>query len=342
MAYKINDLPSLGRNLSETDLLELSLAGATGSRKVTGKEIVNGSFNLVSAEITHNGNIAAGGTTSYPGYNLLRQYGAFYNNPLIGVSETYVYNVKDYTQFQFLYDNFTYGNPSEVTIDNESVLNASINLSGVGYTVNFNGEFFKDIQSLYGSGKLNFPKCIAMEQFYSNGNPFVELDMPSLEWISGTFSLGGTVKEINLPRLEYAGYLQIQYATFNIPDTTLTLPSLKYIAGQIYLYGVNGITSLDLSELVATRGINIQSCAQLTSINVPSLVTVGFTYNDRFVSVQNCPLDQASVDMILQRIDLGGQYNGTIQLGSICSAPSAAGYIAVSNLVSKGWSVSTN
>jgi hypothetical protein len=40
MAYKINDLTALGRNLGATDLLEVSLAGATGSRKITGAQII--------------------------------------------------------------------------------------------------------------------------------------------------------------------------------------------------------------------------------------------------------------------------------------------------------------
>jgi hypothetical protein len=39
---KINDLTPLGRNLISTDELELSLAGAAGSRKVTGAELTAG------------------------------------------------------------------------------------------------------------------------------------------------------------------------------------------------------------------------------------------------------------------------------------------------------------
>ena len=38
---KINDLPALGRDLASTDLFEMSLAGGTGSRKITGQEIMN-------------------------------------------------------------------------------------------------------------------------------------------------------------------------------------------------------------------------------------------------------------------------------------------------------------
>jgi len=42
MAYKINDLTALGRNLAATDELEVSLTGATGSRKITGDELTAG------------------------------------------------------------------------------------------------------------------------------------------------------------------------------------------------------------------------------------------------------------------------------------------------------------
>jgi hypothetical protein len=38
---KIVNLPALGRNLASTDLFELSLAGGTGSRKITGQEIIS-------------------------------------------------------------------------------------------------------------------------------------------------------------------------------------------------------------------------------------------------------------------------------------------------------------
>ena len=38
---KIVDLPAVGRDLAATDLFEMSLAGGTGSRKITGQEIIN-------------------------------------------------------------------------------------------------------------------------------------------------------------------------------------------------------------------------------------------------------------------------------------------------------------
>jgi len=70
---KINDLTPLGRNLIASDELELSLTGATGSRKVTGAQLTAGlQPTLVSGTniktvngttILGSGNIVAGGTT---------------------------------------------------------------------------------------------------------------------------------------------------------------------------------------------------------------------------------------------------------------------------------------
>ena len=52
---KIVDLPSLGRDLISTDLLELSLVGGSGSRKITGQEIMNASKLNVGATPIING-----------------------------------------------------------------------------------------------------------------------------------------------------------------------------------------------------------------------------------------------------------------------------------------------
>jgi hypothetical protein len=60
MAYKIIDLPAVGRNMIGTDLFELSLAGGTGSRKITGAEISAGFVSSVTATSPI---LSSGGTT---------------------------------------------------------------------------------------------------------------------------------------------------------------------------------------------------------------------------------------------------------------------------------------
>ena len=68
---KIVDLPALGRDLVATDLLELSLAGGTGSRKITGQEIINASKLNVGTTPVING---TGGRIFFQGTgNVLQQ-----------------------------------------------------------------------------------------------------------------------------------------------------------------------------------------------------------------------------------------------------------------------------
>ena len=57
----------------------------------------------------------------------------------------------------------------------------------------------------------------------------------------------------------------------------------------------------------------------------------------------NCALSQQSVDNILVSIDTAGQHNGTLGIsGGTSSPPGPAGLTAKANLVSKGWTVTTN
>ena len=73
MAYKINDLTALGRNLGPTDELEVSLTGATVSRKITGAQIIDA---------------AAGGLKGF--YNFIKpQVGQTVNNRFITVSSSF-------------------------------------------------------------------------------------------------------------------------------------------------------------------------------------------------------------------------------------------------------------
>lgn len=62
MAYKIIDLPAVGRNMIGTDLFELSLAGGTGSRKITGAEISAG-LAFVSSVTATGPILSSGGLT---------------------------------------------------------------------------------------------------------------------------------------------------------------------------------------------------------------------------------------------------------------------------------------
>ena len=61
----------------------------------------------------------------------------------------------------------------------------------------------------------------------------------------------------------------------------------------------------------------------------------------KFFNVNNTPLNTASVNGILIALDNGGQYNGQVNLTSLCQAPNGAGLTAKQNLINRGWSIST-
>ena len=170
------------------------------------------------------------------------------------------------------------------------------------------------------------------------GNPAVELNAP-LVLSTNYFSFGGNVGLINLPSLEYVNSFQGQNANFL--NSVLELPSLKYINQNMYLYGCSGLVKLDMQNVKYIGSVYINSCPNLDTMILPELRAMK-TENPRQFEVYNTPLNQGSVDSILIGLDTGGQYNGTINLASLCASPSAAGVLALDNLISKGWSVSVN
>jgi len=59
--------------------------------------------------------------------------------------------------------------------------------------------------------------------------------------------------------------------------------------------------------------------------------------------LSGCSLDQTTVDNIINETDANGVLNGTLNLsGGTNSAPSGASSTALANLISKGWTVTTN
>ena len=68
---KINDLPDVGRNLASTDMFELSLAGATGSRKISGAQLTAGLQPSLTLTTTGSSGAATlvGSTLNIPQYS---------------------------------------------------------------------------------------------------------------------------------------------------------------------------------------------------------------------------------------------------------------------------------
>lgn len=96
------------------------------------------------------------------------------------------------------------------------------------------------------------------------------------------------------------------------------------------------VYSLDLTGLSSMDQL-YHSNTNLTHINITgciNLIDISLWFNS---------LTEASVDHLLITLDNNGLTNGFIDISSgTNSAPSVIGATAVSNLISKGWSVSTN
>lgn len=95
---KINELPDVGRNLSSTDMFELSLAGGTGSRKISGAQLTGGLQSQLTLTTTGTSGAATlvGDTLNIPQYSgggasgIHTQYqlpsGSIYSNIALGAN----------------------------------------------------------------------------------------------------------------------------------------------------------------------------------------------------------------------------------------------------------------
>jgi len=89
---KIGELTPLGRNLISTDELELSLVGSTGSRKITGAEIINAipllpsflEYNNTNKTFWNNGKNDNPQSTSFGEFALQSNFAASFGNTAFG------------------------------------------------------------------------------------------------------------------------------------------------------------------------------------------------------------------------------------------------------------------
>jgi hypothetical protein len=100
MAYKIIDLPAVGRNMIGTDLFELSLVGGTGSKKITGAEISAGIGAVTSVTAT-SPILSSGGLT--PDISI----------PQATVSVSGYLSATDWSTFNGKQNSLTFGNLTE-------------------------------------------------------------------------------------------------------------------------------------------------------------------------------------------------------------------------------------
>lgn len=115
---------------------------------------------------------------------------------------------------------------------------------------------------------------------------------------------------------------------------TVAIPKIPLLTYVVVTF--NGLTSFDISD---NTYINHVDC----SYNPLSDVNINGATSLQFFDAGECELTEESVNHILYELDQYGNTNGFIDLsGGSNAAPTGIGATAVTNLLAKGWTVSTN
>jgi len=113
----------------------------------------------------------------------------------------------------------------------------------------------------------------------------------------------------------------------------------------------SGFTNAQLIGIVnnsVLTSVNVTGCTELTYLQVnlnASLTTLNIAGCVKIITFEGIggAFDEATVDHILTTLDSNGLSNGTCSLNFGTNAtPSATGLAAKANLISKGWTVTTN
>lgn len=137
-----------------------------------------------------------------------------------------------------------------------------------------------------------------------------------------------------LPNLTFLGITNNAYITgFTAGNATPALQTLALQTNDNLAF----VDATGLSELLYLEASQPNATLLLTS-----LVITGCSKMNH-LSVQTAALDQASVDNALVWLDSTGVINGIVNLsGGTSPTPSGAGATAATNLIGKGWTVTTN
>jgi len=209
-------------------------------------------------------------------------------------------------------------------------------------------------------------------QIVSTKGTFKSMAFPNLVTVLGDIDLSQTLTTVlesfSAPLLTTCRTITV-YA--NDPSTVLTsfdMSSLITISHQfqgLFFYNV-GMPVLDFSSLVNTNslGHQVQNCPNLTTIDLSSLEDAGqltldtnplltslvlnpatnLPLSSTIITANNSALPVSNVNDILVKVDGWGRSNGYLDLSNQTplAAPTGAGAAAVTSLLGKGWSVTTD
>jgi hypothetical protein len=174
-------------------------------------------------------------------------------------------------------------------------------------------------------------------------NPdLTSLNFPKLRTVLGSgglgFAVGGnaSMTSFSVPLLQT---IVGQVEFFSTAITVASFPSLTSVTGDIVASGgLDSMTTLSLPNLVTLNGRMLFTlCTALTTVDLSSYVPS----NGVLITFTGCPLNAASVNLILRRCVLNASFtSGELDLGG--AAPTGQGITDKATLIGRGVAVNTN
>ena len=135
------------------------------------------------------------------------------------------------------------------------------------------------------------------------------------------------------------------YATWNSCSSLTSFPLIDTSSGTSFVqtwYLCSSLTSFPLIN--TSKGTDFtyawRDCTSLTSFPANAFdVNIATNYSNSFIVTK---LSTQSIDNILVSLDTSGVINGTFNQSGGGNLPSSVGLTAKANLISKGWTITTN
>ena len=194
---------------------------------------------------------------------------------------------------------------------------------------------------IYALGSLS-----QLNAFYGCSNMVISAtDIGHFENVTNfTSTWRGCSSLTSFPLLDTSYGTSFSAAWFSCSSLT-SFPLLDTSNGTNFTYAWSNCSSLTSFPVIDTSsGTNFSfawiSCSSLTSFPANAFDTnIASNYASSFTSTK---LSTQSIDDILVSLDTSGVLNGTFNQSGGGNLPSAVGLAAKANLISKGWTITTN
>ena len=134
-------------------------------------------------------------------------------------------------------------------------------------------------------------------------NLSIDLELPSLETVTGLIHIEGAIEEINMPNLKTVSYY------LKIEDCSklkrLNLDALQTVNGELRFSQISSLESISLPDLTSVAGSLIfGSSDTINSIESPNLTNIGISFellsNDDLLSIDFSSLSEIGQDYLVK------------------------------------------